>query len=81
MTGSGIFTDQDGTSESGDVNPNNKTTVRVYQVHTWLSSKQSSLSPSVITFILNVNLDGYYPLVFATVGFSASNDWNEPNII
>ncbi|KAH8502802.1 hypothetical protein H0E87_014190 [Populus deltoides] len=31
MTGSGIFNGQDGTSESGDANPNNKTTVRVYQ--------------------------------------------------
>uniref|UniRef100_A0A6N2MDT9 DUF4057 domain-containing protein n=1 Tax=Salix viminalis TaxID=40686 RepID=A0A6N2MDT9_SALVM len=31
MSGSGIFNGQDGASESGDANPNNKTTVRVYQ--------------------------------------------------
>jgi hypothetical protein len=81
MTGSGIFNGQDGTSESGDANPNNKTTVRVYQVLIWLSSKESSSSPFIITFISNVNLDGYSPLVFATVGFSASSDWNKPNIV
>ncbi|KAJ6419434.1 hypothetical protein OIU84_029528 [Salix udensis] len=59
MTGSGIFTDQDGTSESGDVNPNNKTTVRVYQqAMTGMSqisfSTEESISPKKPTSIPEV---------------------------
>ncbi|KAF9678867.1 hypothetical protein SADUNF_Sadunf07G0080900 [Salix dunnii] len=59
MTGSGIFNDQDGTSESGDVNPNNKTTVRVYQqAMTGMSqisfSTEESISPKKPTSIPEV---------------------------
>jgi len=35
MSGSSIFNGQDGESESGGANPNNRTTVRVYQVLIW----------------------------------------------
>ncbi|CAK7334631.1 unnamed protein product [Dovyalis caffra] len=59
MTGSGIFNGQDGASESGGANPNNKTTVRVYQqAMTGMSqisfSTEESISPKKPTSIPEV---------------------------
>lgn len=59
MTGSGIFNGQDGTSESGDANANNKTTVRVYQqAVTGISqisfSAEESISPKKPTSVPEV---------------------------
>jgi hypothetical protein len=81
MSGSSIFNGQDGESESGGANPNNRTTVRVYQVLIWWSL----LRKFIITICNHSGSKDQYwwlfPFCFAIIGFSASSDWNEPNII